>query len=309
MSEYSSGFRSGQPHLVRPGSGIKAEVYDLQQEIIRTFDKVPWLPPATTVLDLPLVGNHPGDVRVVLAPLPMAAYVWTGAAWQIVAGSGGGSDFTFPDRVDCSVNNARVENLYSTMPFLHCQTGGNVAGGYNGGGVGNKSILGIRAGDNLALGSLVNLAYTWLDLAPAIVGLVTYCNLIVDINGDGSVYKVFVVDPTGAPALNTNTTVTNGDGSKTTTFAAASNYVLVVDDLAGVIPIVNLGVGWQNHAYDIADILVVYPAAQLKEASSLDTGLPSLMVTPAFLLITGDSTSNKIRTYRLSNISFNGVTV
>lgn len=221
----------------------------------------------------------------------------------------GGGGFDFPNRVDLSVNSARVESANSVYPMLHTQTGGNTAGGYNGGGLGNKSILGIDVGNGLPLGQLKTVAYTWLNAAPFIASFPVYANLVVDINGDGSVYKIFVIDPSVNPALNVTTNVTNPDGSVTTTFDAATNYVQVVNFIPPVVPAVNLGPSWPSQSFRMSDILAAYPNAVLRRAASGDGGLPNGTVTPAFLLATGDSNNNTIRQFRLSAIKFNGVLV
>jgi len=243
-------------------------------------------------------------------------------------GGGGGPAFTFPNRIDCSVNSGSVESPYSDTPVLHAQSGGHVAGGYNGGGVGNKSILGFIVGNFLPLAALTSIVWTWKDLNSPTPGLNVYANLVCDINGDGSAYKILVVDPSSLPILNNGTTVTNGDGSKTTTFLAASMNVLVVqglpvpplppggpgfiapDEPPALIPPYGLPGGWPGVSYKISTILAAYPAARLAIASSGDGGMPKAPnKTPPFMLVTGDSTNQLIRAFRLSNVTFNGVAV
>lgn len=48
------------------------------------------------------------------------------------ASAGGGGGSIYLDRVDCSVNSGRVSSLYEATSYLHVQTSGGVAGGYNG---------------------------------------------------------------------------------------------------------------------------------------------------------------------------------
>jgi len=236
---------------------------------------------------------------------------------------GGGGAFEMFSRVDCSVNAAYVESPYSRTPVLHTRSSGQVAGGYNGGGVGNKSILGFRVGNGLPLGQLQRIEYTWLDLNPAMSGFATYANLIIDVNGDGSAYKIAVIDPASLPGLNNGTTVTNPDGSHTTTWLGASNNVLLVNGLLNpplppggpgfvppTVPGGPLPGGWPSNSYSIAAILAAYPNAKLAEASSGDGGLPRAPnTTPAFLLATGDSNNQVIRAFLLSNVKFNGAVV
>ena len=237
---------------------------------------------------------------------------------QLVQGGGGGGGgdlFAELARGDFSVNSGRVENAWSDSPVLHTQTRGPLAaGGYNGGGTGSKSILGVDVGNGLPLGSLVSLAWTWLDLVPYVASpLETYANLIVDLFGDGSVYKILVIDPASVAALNNGTTVVNLDGSRTTSITFASQWVLVVLDVPGYppgvpLPVVNLNpVGsWLSRSYRLADIAAAYPAAVLRRASSLDGGLPLATVTPAVLICAGDSGNNRIQAFRITAITFNG---
>lgn len=241
----------------------------------------------------------------------------------------GGNGSLFLNRVVCAINNGSVENPYSASPILHTQPGGNVAGGYNGGGVGNKVLLGFRVGNLLPLGSLNTLAWTWKNLNPdQPVGLVVYANLVLDINGDGSAYKILSIDPASLPALNVGTTVTNVDGSKTTTWNKTQNVLVVLGLLEppptpappnqfvpptlplGGIPPYGLPAGWNGVSYSIASILAAYPSARLAVASSLDGGMPKAPnVTPAFMLGSGDSNNNIIQAFQVTNVLFNGVQV
>jgi hypothetical protein len=241
--------------------------------------------------------------------------------------AGAASDFTFQNRVDCSVNSAHVEAPYTVLPVLHAQSGGNTAGGYNGGGTGNKSILGFRVGNGLSLSLLSSIEWTWLDLNPATSGLPVYANLVIDVYGDGSVFKIGVIDPSALPVLNNGNTVLNLDGSRTTTWLGASDNILIVNGLSAAVPAAGppyvppdvqgaapptygFTGGWPASSYKLSTILGAYPNATLAEANSLDGGLPkSPNKTPALLLVTGDSTNQIIRAFRLSNVRFNGALV
>lgn len=234
-------------------------------------------------------------------------------------GSGGGGDlFEYLDRGDFSVNKAAVDNAWSAEPVIKTQTGVNAAGGFNGGGVGNKAILGIDVGNGLALGALTSIAFTWRPLVPYVVTpFVPYVNLIVELGAPAPAgFKIFVIDPSSVAALNTHTTVNNGDGTFTTTWTAIGNFIQVVNDVPGYppgvpVPAVNLNpVGtWPNRSYSLAAIAAAYPLAALRRVSSLDGGLPVATVTPAFMLIGADSGNNRIEAWALTNIRFNGVQV
>jgi len=215
------------------------------------------------------------------------------------------------NRVDCSVNSGSVESPYNFTSYLRTQTAGNVVGGFNGGGIGNKSILGYRTADLTLLSAYSGLQYTWKSLATSTSPLLVYANMVVEPDPIGAPgqYKIFVVDPAAVAPLNVCTTVLNGDGSSTTTNNPALHNVQVVNDLLGVIPAVNLGPLWQDHSYTIASILAVYPNARFREAASGDGGLPKLQTTPAFMLITGDSATNALLAFSVAAAKFNGVAV
>ena len=136
---------------------------------------------------------------------------WDGLAWQTwdVLGIEPGK------RADQSVNAGRVDNPYSSEPILRTQSSGNAAGGFNGGGTGNKSILGFRPSfAGLPLAIVDALSWTWTDLINAGV-LPPYMNVILDLNGDGSAFAIGVIDPNGAPGLGMGGATFNPDGSVT----------------------------------------------------------------------------------------------
>jgi len=229
-----------------------------------------------------------------------------------------GTLFQFLNRGDFSVNKASVENAWSTTPVLKTQTGLNAAGGFNGGGTGNKSILGIDVANGALLATLVSVVYTWRPLVPYVfTPFQPYVNLIVELGLPAPAgFKILVIDPVALPALNTCTTVNNGDGTFTTTFLAAANFIQVVNDVPGYppgvpVPAVNLApLGtWLNRSYTLASIVAAYPLAAFRRVSSLDGGLPVATITPAMMLIGGDSGNNRIEAWELINIQFNGAPV
>jgi hypothetical protein len=238
-------------------------------------------------------------------------YDWAREVTRAVGSGGGGGTPFLNMRVDLSVNSARVEQVYSSSMFMHCQTGGNSPGGFAGGGTGNKSIVGFQVGNGLPLGQLHSFSWTWLDLLSYISGFVVYSNLVLDVNGDGSLYKIIVIDSStqaAHPNLDTCTVTVNPDGSVTTAWDATKN-IQIVNGIAGVVPVVDDGPIWNQQSYRIADILAVYPNATLRQAFSGDGGLPANTITPAFMLVTGDSGNNVIRAFRITMVRFNGAIV
>jgi hypothetical protein len=237
---------------------------------------------------------------------------------QVVQGiAGGGADlFAFLNRGDFSVNKAEVENAWSATPVLKTRTGTNAAGGFNGGGLGNKSILGVDVGNGLPLASLLSLSYTWRPLVPYVVTpFKPFVNIIVELGIPAPAgFKILVVDPSTLAPLDTHTTIDNGDGTFTTSWDASTNLIQVVNDTPAFPPgtpppVVDLGPSWLNRSYSLAAIAAAYPAAALRRVSSLDGGLPVATVTPAVLLVGGDSGNNRIQAWELSSITFNGAAV
>jgi hypothetical protein len=240
---------------------------------------------------------------------------------RTATGPGGAAQNT--SRVDCSVNNAEVLDPYSARPVLRTRAGGNVAGGYNGGGVGNKSICGFNAGNLLPLASVISFTYTWQDLDPANAGaLVVFANFILDVNGDGSALRIAAIDPAALPALGNGSTVVNGDGSKTTTWLGATDNLLIVQGLPGpplppgvgfvppTVPGAPLPAGWPSNSYSVAAILAAYPACRLAQGSTGDGGMPiAPNVVPPVLLICGDSNNQRIRAFQLSSVRLNGTSL
>lgn len=237
-------------------------------------------------------------------------YVRQGGIWTPL-GAGGGPGVFNINRVDCSVNGGRVDQPYGSTSFLHTQTAGNVVGGFNGGGTGNKSILGYRTASGLLLSAWSGFEYTWKSLAISTAPFFVYANMVVELTP--GLYKIFVVDPSVAPPyglIPVCTTVLNGDGSSTTTHTAVEN-VQVVGDLPPIpfVPFVGPAGPWQSHSYTIASIITAYPGARFLEVASGDGGLPNLQTTPAFMLVTGDSVTNAIAAFSVAGVKFNGVVV
>jgi len=197
--------------------------------------------------------------------------------------------------------------------WTHAITGNpNAAGnkGFHGGGAGNKSMLGTDFIDDMALGAFTSFSVRY--------GLRTagndhalnrpYVNVLIDANGDGSLYKIGVLDAHSNPQLNLLTDVTEGvatDHEYTRAWVGAGK-IKIVNELAGVVPAVSLGAGWLNKVFTISDILAVYPDARLVRAFPADGGLPADLTLPALWLVVGDSTYTRYSRIIVREVRVNG---
>jgi hypothetical protein len=226
--------------------------------------------------------------------------------------------YEYPNRVDLSVNNAIVDNPFSESPFMHTWTGGNAVNGFNGGGLGSKSILGFDVGNGLPLGSLLDLQWTSTDFTPYITQPwpIPFGNLVIDLLGTNLLYVLAIIDPQSNPGLMPGSGVLNLDGSTTWSWNSILNAMLIVgSDVVSpskpilIPPSFTVGAGFLNNSFTIAQILSIYPAAVLRRANNLDGGMPRIITTPAFMLVEGDSGSNRNINIKLGDVLFNGVNV
>jgi hypothetical protein len=208
---------------------------------------------------------------------------------------------------DLSVNKASVIGR-----VLHTQTGPNLAGGYNGGGVGNKALLGLSGFSGASLAGL-KLRMIWTSVLgdPAVLATHPFFNLILDINATG-VFAVVSISDTLPPASDANLVVTPlGGGKFQYDFDASINtfQVVTLAAIPAAIPVVNNGPAFFQRAYNAAGILAAYPATVLRDASSLDGGLPNTTVTTAIMVALGDSGNVAMLTRTINDLEVNGTPV
>ncbi|MHB8107732.1 MAG: hypothetical protein ACYDH4_09960 [Candidatus Cryosericum sp.] len=254
-----------------------------------------------------------------VGPGPITAVI-VGADLNLDIGGGGGGGgplIQFPNRLDVSVNKALVDNAQSSTPVMTVRTGTNAAGAFNGGGLGNKALLGVRGFDMVPLSALSTLEFTWQDLSnnPAL-GLLPYINLVVEVDPilQPGIFHIFVITLALVPTSVDAFTVTNlGGGRFIYHYDVVVNTIQVVwpgaVGLPPVVPVVNNGPAWFDQAFRMSDILAAYPNARLRDASSLDGGLPNATVTPSYLFVLGDSNNLLMCSRLLEQIKFNGVLV
>jgi hypothetical protein len=243
------------------------------------------------------------------------------------AGGGGSSALqAFPNRLDVSVNQANVDNAQSAVPVLTTRTGVNNVGGFNGGGTGNKAMLGIQGLNGMPLGNLNSLSWIWQELEEAHtnpLGLHVYANIIIEPNPIGfpGVYKILVFTDTLSPVSDVITTPVS-PGVWLQEWPTDSNKLVFCVNPPGPVPppLVSVwttpppGVPFFSAAdntyftqlFRMADILAAYPNAIIVDASSGDGGLPNSAVIPALLLIVGDSNNRALVSRLISSILVNG---
>jgi hypothetical protein len=257
----------------------------------------------------------------VVVPQGLAGWLYSKDGVNVQVGSAGSSGSSmlvqFPNRLDLSVNHANVDNAQSNSPVLTTRTGSNAVGAFNGGGTGNKALLCIRGFDKLPLSQLTTLEFTWNDIFNDLtLGLLPYINLVVEADPVAmpGVYHIFVITAALVPtSINSFTVTSLGGGRFNYRYVAATNTIQVVWPGAvgfpPVVPVVNNGPAWFDQAFRMSDILAAYPNARLRDASSLDGGLPKATVTPSLIFVIGDSNNLIMNSKLIEQILFNGVMV
>ena len=245
------------------------------------------------------------------------------------SGTGGGSQ-TFPGRLDVSVNGANVDNAQSGFPVLTTRTNVNAVGSFNGGGSGNKAILGVQGLHHMPLAEFLSLSFQWTELEaelPNPLAMRLYSNVLIEPDPVGfpGTFKVLVLTDTLAPIV-TLDVASLGSGSWLETWPtlAGPARVQCVNPAGapgppvsvwtapgpGVPYAVALSNTWQGQSFNLSDVLAAYPNARLVDCASGDGGLPkSPAKTPALLFIVGDSGNHNLVSRLLQAAHVNGVAV
>lgn len=234
-----------------------------------------------------------------------------------------------PRRRDHSVNGGFVEYWNTTSPILRTNTDVNAPGAFNGGGIGNKAILGHFLDAPLPLGLLASLDYTTLALTPEVVGppnIIPYFNLVVELDpiGDPGNLSILVGGDVNNP-LNLGAYSTPAVDRHRTLWTPGANFLMcVLDKKLCTFPnppgpvIVPTSQGgpqgptsatWQAHDYSIANILATYPNARIVNGSTLDGGMPKTTVTAGIMLIIGSSGGFTQNLVQLLEWKLNGVSI
>ena len=182
---------------------------------------------------------------------------------------------TLSSFIDLSVNAASARFDSAAGLVLRTESGTNEPGGFNGGGVGNKSIAGAPGHDASPLGDLTGLA---LEGTPVSGTWEPYFNVIVDLDCTGETFRLVVAD---APLATTTATAAGGTRYA---FAASSPQWKAVGGLDDLLPS-----HLESTGGTLTSVVEAYPLACLRDASTGDGGLPAGVVTSAVLIILGDS--------------------
>ena len=198
----------------------------------------------------------------------------------------------------------------------------NAAGGFVGGGTGNKSLLTTDfALLNRPLNVLQSLRIAYQNRRPAETSILgsPYVNFMVDLLGDGTDIRVFVLDqfPSNS-VLNLLNKASVGstapeDQEFTLTWIGGGR-VKVVNLLAGVTPVEDEGASWLEKVYAIGNvgdaagtsILAEYPNAKFTHAYPADGGLPADLCLRATTLVLGDSNWTKYAHVLIRELNING---
>ena len=200
---------------------------------------------------------------------------------------------SFNEWENYSVNAAGASQTNAGWELWTYANPANPAGGFNNAArTGNKGLLATGVLDEWSLDRLEAIEIRYACRTSSVASTLNhpYVNIQIDVNGDGTLYKIGVIDyTTDATNLLTRTSVgaTPEEHEYTLTWIG-DGRIKVVNDIAGVTPVVN-GPNWLSRIYRIADIIAVYPNAKIVRAFSNDGGLPANQELPGFWLNLGDS--------------------
>ncbi|HKZ74080.1 MAG TPA: hypothetical protein VJ011_08450 [Steroidobacteraceae bacterium] len=287
------------------------------------------MPDLRTGPDGPLiVGTAVGDLLV-----------WDGVEWVPTPGGGGAP----PPIVALAANTASVDSGYPDG-FVVLRTGSNVnpAGAYNGGGTGNKALLGVPGFSGLPIAALLSISYTWENLlgptgVPGPVSVtVPFGNLIVDFApppGPGDLRVLSLLDRQLAAAISASIgSYADAGPLHTHTWLAVetapgingSVCIIGVTNPPGAAtppggcPVnVTVGAGQFENTYRWTDLIATNPTAVLVDAFPAnavlfptgDGGMPVGAVTPAILVVSGDSANIVKSGKRIVALTVNGTPI
>lgn len=211
---------------------------------------------------------------------------------------------------DDSVNGANVVSNGGNSYIMQTTDQNNPAGFFNGGGTGNKAILGITAFNNELLSSFSSLYFE--TNVPAGANNV-YINLVVDLDGDISTtddIKILVASDVDMADIITG----NIGGYDTRSYDAIDSIWKAVNRVdvnacgnagLGACPAVGYALNrhWGEARKNLDDINACCPNARIISANTRDGGMPRNVVTPGVMIISGDSGTHINLSFEVKNIS------
>jgi hypothetical protein len=218
-----------------------------------------------------------------------------------------------PALIDFSVNNAAGDLIDARLVL---RTGGsaNPTGAFNGGGTGNKAIVGYPLGlAGIPMGALLSVDYTWTNLLglggpffnpPTAATVITpYLNFLVDFGGGNLRVLVACNDQLNPLITAAIGTYSNPGGLNVLTYAwSSAQAVCIVGSPpaavpGGVVPLVSVGASFLENAYSWAALVAANPLARVIDAfpanpvlSPLgDGGMPVGALVAGIVIASGDS--------------------
>lgn len=245
--------------------------------------------------------------------------------WIVSKGGGGGGKGI--DSNDRSVNEAKTEQVGPDL-VLRTSDLAPGAGAYNGGGDGNKAIATFYGFEDVPLGDLESISYTWENIkgpvgpkftpGDPVTTTTLYVNVLVDFGGAGAVgdlYNLVLLTDQLNPTIvdSIGSYVKNGD-ALTGTWSAANQNVLIVGVNApnnapgGVAPSVSVGPSWLERSFSFAALVAANPNAKLIAVTDFvdDGGFPSGALMAAVNIMSGDSGTKVKSGKRCTAFSVNG---
>jgi hypothetical protein len=235
-----------------------------------------------------------------------------------------------PALIDFSVNSA-AGDLIDARLVLRTGASANPTGAFNGGGTGNKAIVGYPLGlAGIPMGALLSVDYTWTNLLglggpffnpPTAVTVITpYLNFLVDFGG-GNLRVLLACNDQLNPLITAAIgTYSNPGGLNVLTYAwSSAQAVCIVGSPpaavpGGVVPLVSVGASFLENAYSWAALVAANPLARVIDAfpanpvlSPLgDGGMPVGALVAGIVIASGDSGNVVKSSKALSSWRVNG---
>jgi len=238
--------------------------------------------------------------------------------------------------IDLSVNTAAVNLGFAGTGVLRTGSSVNPTGAFNGGGTGNKAILGLRDFSGAPLSAIQSLEYSFQNLlGPAgpffnppepPTTTTPYINFVVDFDptAPGGDLRVLLLcddtlNPVVAAAIGTyqnpgglNTLVYGWDETLNVCIVGSPPNATP----GGVAPSVSIGPAFTDNAYSWAALKAANPNAVMIDAFPAPTfaptgdgGMPVGAIVPSILMLSGDSGNVTKSGKHLLSWKINGVLV